>query len=161
VLLLLVATVSSFVIPCVHPNTHAPSQWVITNGQLRAIEAIRRQPGTGRVLTRYFHLNEAAQDEAGQLVGAFSGKKIVSEGVGYIFEYRAKDPEFLRSLAAVRKDISIFYETTDTAKAAELIKKYDVGFIYLQNNDQLNFSMTGVLETVFSESGITVYKVRE
>jgi uncharacterized membrane protein len=154
--LLIVFAAGSFVLPAMHPPVNL--QHTYSPAEMNAFHFLKRTGSVKRVLSKYTDLYSPG-DELNMSIQAFSGRSVVSEGVNYVFAYDERDPAYLKKLQEVREFISRFYTTSSPDSALAMIRKYDVEYIYLREPDRIFFDYSGILECVFDEKNIKIFKV--
>ncbi|MCB0490643.1 MAG: hypothetical protein KDC99_19375 [Cyclobacteriaceae bacterium] len=157
IVLVVALPTTSFIMPCLM-GTVTNRKLVLTKSQVEAMRTIRMDADQGRVLTPYYNLDST--DESRQWVGALSGKKVVSEGIGYIFEFRAGDKAFLEGVKKNRDLIGQLFDTSDPEVARNILNKTEAKYVYLEETKLIHFDTTGLLKIIYRQGNVMVLKVQ-
>jgi YYY domain-containing protein len=99
-------------------------------------------------------------------VSASTGLATVLGWAGHEQQWRGGDPPTYAQIEPRRADVSEIYSGTDTLKAAELLKKYKVDYIYAGVAEQATYAqidpnkLAQLGEPVFQQGNVTIYRVR-
>lgn len=145
----------SFVIPALQ-EPH--NKVVISQDMMVSYSLIKGSPNDEKRTLSQYHFSVRDKDEQNFQLSAFTGKKVVSEGLDYTVEFRLKDPQRQEAINEVRQDIAAFYKTASCDTAISLIKKYNVGFIYLISPDTFAFDHKAFLTEVYCGETIRLYR---
>jgi hypothetical protein len=151
---LVVASALSFLIPALRQSWIRPYR--ISKEKLEALHWLRAQTSTGLVATRYYHLDPERQDDENNILTAFTGKRVVCEGIGQDFHYRTGNPDFRQQIQYLRKDTEIIYRTSDPDSLRSMLDRYEIRFIYLEQPDILHVPIEDPLKVVFQNAEITI-----
>jgi uncharacterized membrane protein len=98
-------------------------------------------------------------------VSASTGLATVLGWAGHQQQWRGGDPPTFAQIELRRADVTEIYSGTDTLKAAELLKKYNVGYIYSGVAEQATYAqldpnkLAQLGDPVFQQGNVTIYRV--
>lgn len=153
--MVLALTMTSFLIPVL--QNRWMSQTMIPRAEMDAYRFISTLSPETRVMTKYFDLFEP-NDEKHQFLMALSGKKVVREGVNYVFEYRAQDSLYHAKQQQIRNDVERFYSTDQVSEALAIMNRYQADYVFRRKNDPLHFNANDFFEEVFSNDKVQILK---
>ncbi len=99
-------------------------------------------------------------------VSASTGRATVLGWPGHEQQWRGGDPLSYAQIEPRKADVTEIYSGTDTLKAAELLKKYKVGYIYVGVAEQATYpqldpnKLAQLGEQAFQQGNVTIYRVR-
>jgi YYY domain-containing protein len=101
----------------------------------------------------------------GNAVSASTGLATVLGWAGHEQQWRGGDPLSYAQIEPRRADVAEIYSGTDTIKAADLLKKYKVSYIYVGVAEQATYQIDSnklaqLGEQVFQQGNVTIYRVR-
>jgi YYY domain-containing protein len=101
----------------------------------------------------------------GNAVSASTGRATVLGWPSHEQQWRGGDPLSYAQIDPRAADVTEIYSGTDTLKAAELLKKYKVGYIYVGTVEQATYTidpnkLAQLGEQVFQQGNVTIYHVR-
>jgi YYY domain-containing protein len=98
-------------------------------------------------------------------VSASTGRATVLGWPGHEQQWRGGDPLSYTQIDPRKADVTEIYSGTDTIKAAELLKKYKVAYIYVGVAEQNTYpqldpnKLAQLGEQVFQQGNVTIYRV--
>jgi len=101
----------------------------------------------------------------GSAVSASTGLATVLGWPGHEQQWRGGDPPSYAQIDLRSADVTEIYSGTDTTKAAELLKKYKVNYIYVGAVEQSAYAqldpnkLAQLGEQVFQQGNVTIYRV--
>jgi YYY domain-containing protein len=100
----------------------------------------------------------------GNAVSASTGRATVLGWPSHEQQWRGGDPLSYAQIDLRAADVTEIYSGTDTLKAAELLKKYKVGYIYVGTVEQATYTidpnkLAQLGEQVFQQGNVTIYRV--
>ena len=125
-------------------------------GEYAAIQWLRDQAPWGRIV-------EAVGDDYsdyGRISGS-TGLPTVLGWKGHELQWRGSS----RLLDGREEDITTIFQSDDPRLVGRLLKKYDVTYVYLGRREKSAYGglrlpdLDGLLETVFEQDGVVIYKV--
>jgi uncharacterized membrane protein len=116
-------------------------------------------------------LEAAGDDYDGRGVGAnavsaSTGLATVLGWPGHQQQWRGGDPPSYAQIELRRADVTEIYSGTDALKAAELLKKYNVNYIYAGVAEQATYpqldrnKLAQLGEIVFQQGNVAIYRVK-
>jgi uncharacterized membrane protein len=102
----------------------------------------------------------------GQVSGS-TGLVTVLGWVGHEEQWRGGDPAMLEMLRPRQADVTQIYSSADTAQTSELLRKYNVDYIYVGAAERATYPAEGLAkldqlaDVVFQQGEVTIYRVRK
>ncbi len=99
-------------------------------------------------------------------VSAATGRATVLGWPGHEDQWRGGDPAVHALIGPRKDDVASIYSDTDTTRAAELLKKYSVGYIYVGAAERATYPAEGLAklgqlgDVVFQQGDVVIYRVR-
>jgi len=152
---LVISTMGAFIIPSI--RAYPRNEIKLSPSLVEFYKTIKSFENNNCIMSKYFDLYDLT-DEKNQFLVALTGKKVVSEGVGYVFEYREKNQAFLSNLNIIRNDINTFYNTTNSDTAETIINKYNITLVILKKPDYLHFKYSTLLKKIYSNDEMILYQ---
>jgi YYY domain-containing protein len=130
-----------------------------------SIEWLRRNvPGDAVILEAVGPAYDTGSLGFGQ-VSAATGLATVIGWEGHQQQWRGGMPEVLAVVGQRAADVAMIYSTPDVAQARELLRQYDVNYIYVGVAERTSYPPEGLDklaqlgEPVFQQGEVTIYKV--
>jgi uncharacterized membrane protein len=100
----------------------------------------------------------------GNAVSASTGLATVLGWAGHEQQWRGGDPATYAQIDTRKADVTEIYSGTDTLRASELLKKYNVDYIYVGSVEQATYTLdpnklSQLGEQVFQQGNVTIYRV--
>jgi YYY domain-containing protein len=101
----------------------------------------------------------------GQVSGS-TGRPTVLGWPGHEDQWRGGDPAAQAQIGPRKADVTTIYSDTDITKAAELLKKYSVDYIYVGAAERATYPAEGLAklgqlgDPVFQQGEVAIYKVK-
>jgi len=102
----------------------------------------------------------------GQVSGS-TGLATVLGWPGHEEQWRGGDPDGRAQIEPRRADVATIYSSTDTQQAGELLKKYEVDYIYVGAAERKTYPAEGLAklaqlgEVVFQQGDVAIYRVKK
>jgi YYY domain-containing protein len=99
-------------------------------------------------------------------VSAATGLPTVLGWPGHEQQWRGGDPAVLGQLGPREADVTTIYSSTDTTQASELLRKYNVEYIYVGPLERATYAPQGIAklaqlgDVVFQQGDVVIYRVR-
>lgn len=144
----------TFLIPAVSGRWLDPV--VISRPTVEALEFLRQVDGDPRIATHYYHMDPLLEDDESSLITAFTGKRVVCEGIRQDHHFRSGDPDFRNRVVQTRADMDSLFLIGDRRVATRIIERYQIDMIYLQNSDTLSTLQPMFFPVLFQNADITI-----
>jgi YYY domain-containing protein len=102
----------------------------------------------------------------GQVSGS-TGRPTVLGWVGHEDQWRGGHPEARAQIGPRKTDVATIYSTTDTQQARELLKKYNVDYVYVGAAERKTYPTEGLAklaqigDVVFQQGEVVIYRVKK
>ncbi|MBK9943540.1 MAG: hypothetical protein IPP13_18195 [Kouleothrix sp.] len=99
-------------------------------------------------------------------VSASTGRPTVLGWPGHEDQWRGGDPTVRAQIGPRKADVAAIYSSTDAQQAAELLKKYNVSYIYVGAAERASYPPEGLAklaqlgDVAFQQGDVIIYKVR-
>jgi YYY domain-containing protein len=131
-----------------------------------AIDWLRKNTPPGSIVLEMVGPGGGSYNTEGYAgVSASTGRPTVLGWFGHQLQWRGGDPVAKDQLTPRQEDVDRIYSTTDPAEALELLRTYNVDYVYVGRLERAAYSTESLAkfsqigEPVFSQGDVTIYRL--